>query len=94
MGWVGQKLGVVPSVLLTEIATTLLILAALPLPLDYALLLLPAVGLMLNGTSSVLYGRSRSSSARSGGPRLSPSSIPAAPSPVRRAPCCSGCWAT
>jgi FSR family fosmidomycin resistance protein-like MFS transporter len=56
MGWVGQKLGVVPSVLLTEIATTLLILAALPLPLDYALLLLPAVGLMLNGTSSVLYG--------------------------------------
>ena len=56
MGWVGQKLGVVPSVLLTEIATTVLILAALPLPLDYALLLLPAVGLMLNGTSSVLYG--------------------------------------
>ncbi len=56
MGWVGQKLGVVPSVLLTEIATTLLILAALPLSLDFALLLLPAVGLMLNGTSSVLYG--------------------------------------
>ncbi len=56
MGWVGQKLGVVPSVLLTEAATTLLILAALPLSLDLALLLLPAVGLMLNGTSSVLYG--------------------------------------
>lgn len=56
MGWVGQRLGVVPSVLLTEIATTLLILTALPLPLDFALLLLPAVGLMLNGTSSVLYG--------------------------------------
>jgi len=56
MGWVGQKLGVVPSVLLTETATTLLILAALPLSLDFALLLLPAVGLMLNGTSSVLYG--------------------------------------
>lgn len=56
MGWVGQKLGVVPSVLLTEIATTLLILAVLPLSLDFVLLLLPAVGLMLNGTSSVLYG--------------------------------------
>ena len=56
MGWVGQKLGVVPSVVLTEVATTLLILAALPLSLDYALLLLPVVGLMLNGTSSVLYG--------------------------------------
>lgn len=56
MGWVGEKLGVVPSVLLTEAATTLLILAALPLSLDGALLLLPAVGLVLNGTSSVLYG--------------------------------------
>ncbi len=56
MGWVGEKLGVVPSVVLTEVATTLLILVALPLSLDYALLLLPAVGLMLNGTSSVLYG--------------------------------------
>jgi FSR family fosmidomycin resistance protein-like MFS transporter len=56
MGWVGQKLGVVPSVLSTEAATTLLILAALPLSLDVALLLLPAVGLVLNGTSSVLYG--------------------------------------
>ncbi len=56
MGWVGQKLGVVTSVLLTEAATTLLILAALPLSLDFALLLLPAVGLALNGTSSVLYG--------------------------------------
>ena len=56
MGWVGQKLGVVPSVLLTEIATTLLILAVLPLSLDFALLLLPVIGLMLNGTSSVLYG--------------------------------------
>ncbi len=56
MGWVGHKLGVVPSVLLTEAATTLLILAALPLSLDFALLLLPAVGLVLNGTSSVLYG--------------------------------------
>ena len=45
-----------PSVVLTEVATTLLILAVLPLSLDFALVLLPAVGLMLNGTSSVLYG--------------------------------------
>ena len=56
MGWVGDKLGVVPSVVLTEVATMLLILAILPLSLDFALVLLPAVGLMLNGTSSVLYG--------------------------------------
>ncbi len=56
MGWVGLRLGVVPSVVLTEVATTLLVLALLPLSLDIALILLPAVGLMLNGTSSVLYG--------------------------------------
>jgi MFS transporter, FSR family, fosmidomycin resistance protein len=56
MGWVGAKLGVVPSVILTEVATTLLILVLLPLSLPLALVLLPVVGLMLNGTSSVLYG--------------------------------------
>jgi MFS transporter, FSR family, fosmidomycin resistance protein len=56
MGWVGDRLGVVPSVILTEVATTALILALLPLSLTLALALLPAVGLMLNGTSSVLYG--------------------------------------
>jgi MFS family permease len=56
MGWVGARLGVVASVILTEAATTLLILALLPLSLPLALILLPVVGLMLNGTSSVLYG--------------------------------------
>ena len=56
MGWVGQKLGVVSSVVLTEIATTAMILVALPLPLGATMALLPLVGLMLNGTSSVLYG--------------------------------------
>jgi FSR family fosmidomycin resistance protein-like MFS transporter len=55
MGWVGARLGVVPSVILTEIAT-LLVLALIPLPLTAELALLPLVGLMLNGTSSVLYG--------------------------------------
>jgi MFS family permease len=56
MGWIGAKLGVVPSVILTEVATTLLILVLLPLSLPLVLVLLPVVGLMLNGTSSVLYG--------------------------------------
>lgn len=56
MGWVGQRLGVVSSVVLTEIATTAMILAALPMPLVATMALLPLVGLMLNGTSSVLYG--------------------------------------
>jgi len=56
MGWLGARLGVVKSVVLTEVATTLLIFVLLPLPLTAALTLLPLVGLMLNGTSSVLYG--------------------------------------
>ncbi|HTR88321.1 MAG TPA: MFS transporter [Reyranella sp.] len=56
MGWLGSRLGVVRSVVLTELATTLLIVALLPLPLFWSLVLLAPVGLMLNGTSSVLYG--------------------------------------
>ena len=56
MGWIGEKLGVAPSVILTEVATTVLILCLLPLSLPFAMMLLPLVGLMLNGTSSVLYG--------------------------------------
>jgi MFS transporter, FSR family, fosmidomycin resistance protein len=56
MGWIGSRLGVVPSVVLTEVATTALILGLLPLALTPSLALLPLVGLMLNGTSSVLYG--------------------------------------
>jgi MFS transporter, FSR family, fosmidomycin resistance protein len=56
MGWIGARLGVVVSVVLTELATTVLILALLPIALTGVLILLPLVGLMLNGTSSVLYG--------------------------------------
>jgi MFS family permease len=56
MGWLGARLGVVRSVVLTEAATTAMILALLPLSLTPALALLPIVGVMLNGTSSVLYG--------------------------------------
>jgi MFS family permease len=56
MGWLGARFGVVRSVVATELATTAAILALLPLSLTPALALLPLVGLMLNGTSSVLYG--------------------------------------
>ncbi len=56
MGWLGARLGVVLSVVVTEGATTALIFAILPLSLTPALVLLPLVGVMLNGTSSVLYG--------------------------------------
>jgi MFS family permease len=55
-GFVGARLGTVTTVWLTEIVTAAGIAALLPLPLPAAMVLLPAVGVALNGTSSVLYG--------------------------------------
>jgi MFS family permease len=55
-GLLGARLGVLRSVLLTEIATALGIAALAWLPLGAALVCLPIVGVALNGTSSVLYG--------------------------------------
>jgi FSR family fosmidomycin resistance protein-like MFS transporter len=55
-GWLGQRLGVVWSVLLTEVATAVLITVTLVLPLAPMLAVLPLLGIVLNGTSSVLYG--------------------------------------
>jgi MFS family permease len=54
--FIGARLGVIGTVCLTESLTTLGILALLPLPLEAAMVLLPLIGVMLNGTSSVLYG--------------------------------------
>jgi MFS family permease len=54
--FIGARLGVITTVCLTEGLTTLGILALLPLPLEAALIVLPVIGVMLNGTSSVLYG--------------------------------------
>jgi MFS family permease len=47
---------VVSAVFLTEGLTAAGILALLPLPLTMGLLVLPLIGVALNGTSSVLYG--------------------------------------
>jgi MFS family permease len=55
-GWLGERLGVVVSVMVTEAATALLIAATLFTPLTPTLILLPLLGIVLNGTSSVLYG--------------------------------------
>jgi predicted MFS family arabinose efflux permease len=55
-GWLCSRVGVMWTVLLTESGTALCIFAALWLPLGPLLVLLPVLGLMLNGTSSVLYG--------------------------------------
>jgi FSR family fosmidomycin resistance protein-like MFS transporter len=54
--WIGARIGAVATVWLTETVTALGIVALLPLSLDAALVLLPLVGIALNGTSSVLYG--------------------------------------
>jgi predicted MFS family arabinose efflux permease len=55
-GWLGARAGVIGTVIVTESATAACILAVLISPLSVALPLLPVLGLMLNGTSSVLYG--------------------------------------
>jgi MFS transporter, FSR family, fosmidomycin resistance protein len=55
-GWLGERMGTLRTVLLTEGATAILILGVLILPLTPVMVLLPLLGVMLNGTSSVLYG--------------------------------------
>jgi len=54
--YIGARFGTVATVWLTEVVTAVGIAALLPLPLEAALVLLPVVGVALNGTSSVLYG--------------------------------------
>jgi MFS family permease len=54
--FIGARIGTIATVWLTEGFTAVAIVALLPLPLDAALLVLPIIGVALNGTSSVLYG--------------------------------------
>ena len=54
--FIGARIGVIPTVYLTEGLTTAGIVAILPLPLEAVLVLLPIIGVALNGTSSVVYG--------------------------------------
>ncbi len=55
-GVLAERLGVIRTVIITETATGVGILLLLALPLGPALVLLPVLGIALNGTSSVLYG--------------------------------------
>ena len=55
-GWLGARLGLLVTVAATEVGTAVAILTVLTLPLAPSLFLLPILGVMLNGTSSVLYG--------------------------------------
>jgi len=52
----GARFGMLATVIFTEVLTAIAIVALLPLPLWAAFVLLPLIGIALNGTSSVLYG--------------------------------------
>ena len=54
--FIGARLGAIGTVWLTETVTAVAIAALLPLSLEAAMVLLPVIGVALNGTSSVLYG--------------------------------------
>ncbi|QXH34525.1 MFS transporter [Pseudomonas muyukensis] len=55
-GYLGARLGPVRTVICTELLTAVLILVALLLPLLALMLVMPLIGVALNGTSSVLTG--------------------------------------
>jgi len=55
-GYLGARIGMMKTVWLTETSTAVLIVMAVYLPLEGLMLMLPPLGLVLNGTSSVLYG--------------------------------------
>ena len=54
-GFLAERLGIIRTIVMTEIATGLGILATLALPGIGAMILLPLLGVALQGTSSVLY---------------------------------------
>jgi predicted MFS family arabinose efflux permease len=54
--FIGARIGAIGTVWLTEGLTATGILALAPLPLSATLVILPLIGIALNGTSSVLYG--------------------------------------
>jgi len=54
-GFLAERIGIIRTVVITEIATGCGILATLALPNLAAFALLPLIGIALNGTSSVLY---------------------------------------
>nr|WP_319527910.1 MFS transporter [Pseudomonas laurentiana] len=55
-GYLGVRIGMMRTVWLTEFSTAVLIIMAVYLPFFGLMAILPLLGLVLNGTSSVLYG--------------------------------------
>jgi MFS family permease len=53
---IGARFGIIGAIVITELMTTAGMLAVLALPLAAALIVLPLVGVVLNGTSSLTYG--------------------------------------
>jgi MFS family permease len=55
-GVLAERIGVLRTIVITEVATGVGILLTLALPAEATFLLLPLVGVVLQGTSSVIYG--------------------------------------
>ncbi len=55
-GLVAERFGILRTVVTTELSTGIVLLGVLMAPLEIALATLPILGVVLNGTSSVLYG--------------------------------------
>ena len=55
-GLLADRVGILRTVIVTECATAAILLAVLVTPLTMAIVLMPLLGIALNGTSSVLYG--------------------------------------
>jgi MFS family permease len=55
-GYLAERIGVIRTVVITEVATAVGMLLILVLPNFAAFAILPVLGMALNGTSSVLYG--------------------------------------
>ncbi|MBT3345371.1 MAG: MFS transporter [Gemmatimonadetes bacterium] len=55
-GLIADRVGILRTVIITEVATGALMASILLLPLGQILIVLPMLGVALNGTSSVLYG--------------------------------------
>jgi MFS family permease len=55
-GFLAERIGILRTVALTELATAALLLAVIVAPLPIAIVSMPLLGIGLNGTSSALYG--------------------------------------
>ena len=55
-GLLAERIGILRTIVVTELATAVTILAVVNSPLGWAMALLMPLGVALNGTSSVLYG--------------------------------------